>query len=609
MRRLFSIIAALIVMTAIATAPAMATGTAAGGSISNQAYADYNDNNGNAMARVYSGTITITISQVAAVSVSPASSSASGTNSNTVYIPVQLYNNGNGNDTQTFSYTPSGSWTPTSVKMYYDADKSGTFTTGDTEITASGGNYTTGTIAQDTYYPILIAVGVPDNTTAPNGTSDVITLTTKSNFDISKTAAGTYTTTVLAAVITATKTHTATSGTKPGDQITYLVTMNNTGSVPATNIRATDAIPTGTTFVSGSLEVNYNDTGWTSRPDACTTANACYDSTNKRILIPGNGVDPSGFDLPAGANYKVRIKATVNAGVPLSATISNFAAITYTSGASQITVNTNTDTFSVQQLAAVNLATTTGNKSGNPGDQIVYPFTATNNGNYDDKINFVIASSGGWAWTIYNDANGNGILDGGETALTDTNADGKADTGNLSLNGGSIHLLAVATIAPGKADGTTDTVTITGSSVYDPTKTSALNWTTTVTAPVISVTKALTKVTTNSVDCTPTNTSTGAGCTYVPGSILTYAMTATNGGAGNATSVIISDIAPANTTFVSGSIKTGQTVGTLTARTDASDHDGGRYDAISKIISCGNGTSITIGPGSTWVMQFQVTIN
>jgi uncharacterized repeat protein (TIGR01451 family) len=391
--------------------------------------------------------------------------------------------------------------------------------------------------------------------------------------------------------------------------VTYVVTMTNTGSAPATNIRGTDSIPTGTTFVPGSIEVNINDTGWTSRPDACTSADACYDSTNKRILIPGNGVDPSGFDLPGGINFKVRIRVTINIGVPLNTITSNAATITYTSGANQITVNTNTDTFSVQQLSGVNLATSTGNKTGNPGDRIVYPFTATNNGNYDDKINMVIASSGGWVWAIYNDTNGNGILDAGETVLTDTNADGKVDTGNLALNGGMIHLLAVTTIAAGKANGTTDTLTITGSSVYDATKTSSLNWTTTVIAPVLSVAKALTKVTTNSVDCTPTDTSTGAGCTYVPGSVITYTMTATNSGSGNATLLIISDIVPANTTFVSGSIQTGQTIGSLTARTDANDGDGGSYESVTKTISAGNGSGISIGPGSTWVLQFQVTIN
>lgn len=610
MRKLFLTIAILLLMAVIAAQPAMATGTAAGTSITNQAYADYNDNNGNAMTRVYSALLTITVSQVAAVSVSPTSSSTSGMNGKTVYIPVKLYNNGNGNDTQTFSYATSGDWAPTSVKMYYDVNGNGVYDAGtDTEIVASDGNYTTGTVAEDGYYPILIAVGV--SLTATNGLNDVITLTTKSNFDNSKTATGTYTTTVLAAVITATKTHTAASGTKPGDTIVYTVTMTNSGTADATAIGATDYIPTGTTFVPGSIQVNLNGGGWSSRPDACTTTEACYDSANKRILIPGTGTSP--YTLSTGQNYQVRMSVTVNAGVPLNTVVANSAAITYTSGENTITINTNSDSFTVQQLAAVNLATATGNKTGNPSDQIVYPFTATNNGNWDDKINLTVASSGGWTWQIYNDANGNGVLDAGEVVLTDTNSDGKIDTGNLALNGGTIHLLAVATIAAGKSNGTTDTVTITGSSVYDATKTSSLSWTTTVTAPVLSIVKALTYVQQPAgitpTTCTPTDTSTGAGCNYYPGTTVTYTMTATNNGTGNATEVVMNDYIPANTTFVSGSIKTGQSVATLSSRTDAADSDGGRYDSGATLVSCGSGSPISIGPGSTWVLQFQVTIN
>jgi len=57
MRKLFFTLTVLLLLTVIAAPPAMAVGTLAGTAISNQAYADYKDANGNAMTRVYSNTV------------------------------------------------------------------------------------------------------------------------------------------------------------------------------------------------------------------------------------------------------------------------------------------------------------------------------------------------------------------------------------------------------------------------------------------------------------------------------------------------------------------------------------------------------------------------
>lgn len=617
MRKLFLTLAVLLFLAVLAAPPAMALGTAVSTTISNQAYGDYKDANGNDMARAYSNTVTITVAQVYAVRLNPTSASKSGANELPVYYAGRLYNDGNGPDTQTFTLTSTGgTWTPTSYTVYRDVNDNGVYDAGtDTVITPSGGNYTTASIAADGYFPVIVAVLVPNNSTAPNGSTNETTIATTSNGDPTKTTSGVATTTVLAAVISATKSHTAVSGTyRPGDVVSWTVTMTNTGSSTATAISAVDVVPTDVTFVPGSIEVNYNDTGWVSRNDACgDDANACYDAANHRILIPGDS-NPSPYALPAGYNYKVRIRVTINADVPWNTTISNFAPITYTSGASTITVNTNTDSFIVQQLAGITMTKVSTNKSGNPSDEITYRFDVTNAGNKTDSFDITTNSSNAWTWAYWVDVDNNGVAGtDGDYLLTDTNGSGIVDTGNI-LQAGVIHLLAVATIPAGRSNGTTDTLTVTGTSYADATKTANVQWTTTVTAPVLAVTKELVLVVHpagvlfySESPCTPTNKSTGLGCHYYPGSVVTYQITATNNGAGNATNLVLTDAIPTNMTYKTGTIRAGTSVGTLTGRTDASDGDGGRYEGGA--VMSGAGSTINLGPGATWVLEFQATIN
>jgi uncharacterized repeat protein (TIGR01451 family) len=625
MRKLFLTIVALLFMAIVAAPPVMAVGTVAGTAISNQAYGDYKDANGNDMTRVYSNTVTMTVSQVAAVAIDPPTGSQAVKHGDVITYLVQLFNHGNGPDSQTFSYVSSGDWTPTSVKMYYDLNNNHIYDAGDILLTETSPNtfktVTTGgapvLIVPDDDYDVIMEVTVPSSGLLDNQYNTII-VTTASDFDPTKTATGTYTSTVQAATISMVKSHTPTGNptyVKPGDEITYTVAMTNTGSGTASAINAEDIIPTTVTFKPGSIEVKApGDADFSPRNDACNDGpDACYDSTNHRIKIPGNS-DPSPYSLTSGQVYYVRIKVTVNAGVPVSTAITNQASATYTTGSYTASVQSDGDTVLVANLAGIDLSTTAANKTGNPSDQIVYPFTATNNGNADDKINITTASTAGWTWVIWRDVDGDGLPGtDGDYILTDTNADGTVDTGTLSQHG-SVALLAVATIPAGTANGTTDVLTLSGSSVNDPTKTDSLNWTTTVKAPVLHMTKAITDVQAPSggAHCTPT-TPTGGNdgypCTIVPGSVITYQVTTTNSGNGNATAVVITDIIPLHTTYVAGSIKTGTTTGSLISRTDATDGDGGRHDSGSNAVIAGGAGNLNIGASGTWVVEFKVTVN
>lgn len=622
MRKLFLALAALLLFAAIA-APShvLAAGTVAGTAISNQAYADYKDANGNAMTRVYSNTVTVTVSHVGAVSIVPPTVSSSAKNGDVIYYLVQLFNNGNGNDTQTFTYATSGAWTPTSVRMFYDVNNDHVYNAGDILLTETApGSKTFKTvngsgapvqIAPDDDYDVILEVTVPAAGVAPNNTNSIITVTTRSDFDNTKTATGTYTTTVLAASIAAVKTHTP-AGTptylKPGDIVTYTITLTNSGSADGTAVTLTDPLPANLTYVPNSIKISVNGGAFTAKTDAADNDGVRYDAGTRSVIAPDGATT---LNVTHGTSWAVQFQATLNTGTSSGSAVTNQATVNYTSGTSNISVQTNGDTCLVSTLSGIDLNSTATPKTGNPGDRIVYPFTAVNNGNAADTINLTTTSTQGWTWAIWADANGDGIPgNGGDYLLTDTNGDGKIDTGALPQSG-TINLLAVATIPVGAANGATDALTITGASSTDPTKTDTQAFTTTVKAPVMTVQKAVTAIQApgGGAVCTPTNPSTGAPCVVVPGSVLTYSVTATNSGAGNAANVVLTDLTPQYTTYVAGSIKTGASASTLTTRTDATDGDGAEYNAGTHAVVVPDGGSLTLGPAGTWVLQYQLTVN
>ena len=598
MRRLTLTIILFVMAVGLAFVPnALAAGTLAGTTISNQAYADYKDANGNSLSRVFSNTVTTIVSRVAGVDIVPPTGSSTAAANATIDYLVQLFNTGNADDEQTFSYVSSGDWTPTSVSFYWDANNNHSYDAGTDVLLSETAPNTYKTvngsglpvpINPDDDYDVIMRVQVPNNL-ALDTKANTITITTKSDYDITKTKDGTYTTTVSTSAITATKTSSpagpGSRTSKPGDIITYTIVMHNTGSSSGSALTFTDNIPAGMTYKAGSITVNSTPMG-----DSSTDGDAANYASGK--------VTVTAASIASGETITVTFQVTIDANLASGTPLENQGSIDYlpTGFLTPVTVETNACTFFVGNSAAVTMTTTAMPATGDPGDTITFPFTVTNNGNFSDTFEGSHVSSAGWTWAVWYDANNDGIAgNDGDVLMTDTDGDGKKDTG-LIPSGSSMNLLIVATIPAGTTDGTIDNLSVTVYSFEDPTKTATVSFKTTVTAPMLSVVKAV----------SPTGS-------QPPGTVLTYTVTATNNGSGDATGVVITDMIPNYTTYSPGTIRTGTAIigntATLVIKTDSTADDGIGYDSGANAVIAGATGTLSLGGGTFLVLEFQVTID
>lgn len=256
---------------------------------------------------------------------------------------------------------------------------------------------------------------------------------------------------------------------------------------------------------------------------------------------------------------------------PAGTSISNQASATY-SDASGITrtVTSNVVQTTVQQIASLTLAAN-GAQNATPGSVVYYPHTLTNTGNGTDSFNLTSSNTGAFSMAsvqIFAD-NGSGSPTG--SAIT--------STGALAA-GGLFKFIVVATL-PGTATAAqTNTITVTGTSVFDNTKTqSNTDVTTATTNAVIALTKG------GSVPSGPAGTS------------ITYTLTYTNNGNSTATAVAITDVLPAGLTYTAGSARW-----SVTGATALSDSGGSSGSAPNTLTS-----SYTVGTKTLLVTLNQVT--
>ncbi|QPH39300.1 DUF11 domain-containing protein [Pedobacter endophyticus] len=285
-----------------------------------------------------------------------------------------------------------------------------------------------------------------------------------------------------------------------GTNVTFTITANNAGPSNATNVSVTDALPTGYSFVS-----------------AAAPAGTTYNST-MGVWAIGN--------LASGTNKVLNITATVNG----NGNRTNTANI---SGSQSDPNNTNnTASITLTPVASADLAVSKTASSNAPkvGSDVIFTIIATNAGlsgasnvSVDDLLPdgyaFVSATPSGG--TNYDDATGLWTI------------------GNLASEASATLSVTATVLSNGNY---TNTATIKANE-DDPDLSNNTTTSTPVPVPVanMSVTKTIDNNTPN------------------VGSLVTFAITASNEGPSNATAVKVTDALPSGYTFMSATPATGTT--------------------------------------------------
>jgi uncharacterized repeat protein (TIGR01451 family)/MYXO-CTERM domain-containing protein len=102
-------------------------------------------------------------------------------------------------------------------------------------------------------------------------------------------------------------------GLLPGDQIEYTITVENKGNDNSANTIVRDTIPTGTTFVPGSISVVGDNAGV--KTDAAGDDQASYDAATRTVVVNvGAGATATaGGSIPVGQSTAVSFRVSVDA--------------------------------------------------------------------------------------------------------------------------------------------------------------------------------------------------------------------------------------------------------------------------------------------------------
>jgi uncharacterized repeat protein (TIGR01451 family) len=270
------------------------------------------------------------------------------------------------------------------------------------------------------------------------------------------------------------------------------------------------------------------------------------------------------------------LSASLEAQTPAGTQIAGSAQATYQDlNGGSYTVTSNTVTVTVGQAAGVDIEPP---RTGlfNPGSTAVFQHTLANIGNDVDSLTVSAASFAGWPARVYRDVNSDGLLDAGDSQLSQA----------VTLTAGQAIDILVAVDIPASAAvrGAVDTVAVTAASLFDPTMADALQNELQVRDAGITV--ALTK----SVD--QSSVTTGANLTYT----VDFSATGTNG----ATAFTLVDTVPAGVTYVPGTLRWNGV-----AQSDNPADDAGWYDAANRRIVF---QLSDITSGETGTGEFRVSV-
>jgi len=378
-------------------------------------------------------------------------------------------------------------------------------------VNASIGTLPAGSGPQVFTLVVAVAASVPDGATLSN-TADVTSTTTD---PVAGNNSATQTTDVIAeADLAVTKTDSP-DPVIAGTNLTYTLTLSNVGPSDAQNVVLSDLVPANTTFVSFTQD---------SGPAATS------------VLTPsvgGTGTASATFGtLSAGATATFTLVVQVALATPDGTIISN------TVSAASDTTDPNSANDSDTEMTAVQIVDLSVTKSDSPdpvvaGTDLTYTITVANLGSADARE---VALSD--------------LLPAGTTFVSFTTPAGWSAI-TPAVGGTGTVTASIATLAAGSGPQVFTLVVHVGANVADGSTLSNTAAVTTTTPDQVAGNNSDTETTDVIAEADLAVVKTDSPDPVIAGTDLTYTITVTNSGTSDAQNVVLSDVVPANTTFVS----------------------------------------------------------
>lgn len=142
-----------------------------------------------------------------------------------------------------------------------------------------------------------------------------------------------------------------------GDTLRYELSFTNTGDDPADNFVLTDPLPTGTTYVPGSLQINSTSVTDTIGDD---TGEISVDGRTITARLGTGSSTSSGGRIAIGSTHTVTFDATVNANTE-GQMLTNTGSVSYIAATLQEQVSSGTNSVNTQVLSPNTPPTSTTN--------------------------------------------------------------------------------------------------------------------------------------------------------------------------------------------------------------------------------------------------------
>ncbi|MFZ4619611.1 MAG: DUF11 domain-containing protein [Bacteroidota bacterium] len=497
-------------LLALTVAGLFASGTPAGTVIQSRSRVTFASRSGAYVDTAYSAVLTITIAQKGAINITPVTNAVStASDSTNADYAVNVINSGNGSDAVKLSAVSSRGWT---TQIFRDANADGILQPN--EI-ASGTIAQTLSMIADAQSAVIIRVKVPRNESL-NGAKDTTAFLARSNFDTAQTNTGKYITTVRTTGLDPVNPGLTVNDPSPasGQQVIYSFTITNNGTVSANNVNISNLFPAGLSFVSGSTSIG--SVNGTSNPVLWTIG----------TLAPAQSVT-------------VTVTFLVNNGILPGTILSNSFGVTYTSGANNYALQSNSVPVTVTGVLeyGIQIVPFTTSSVKELADTVTYRFKIRNSGSFKDVIELAHTSSQNIAWKFFRDGNNNSVWDKSDPLLVNTNDSAGVDLDSVAV-GDSVRVFALSVIPKKDEDQLKDSLRVTAASAGDHSKSVNTVVVTTLNVPVIALEK----------------TAFPAG-NQPAGSVINYLITYRNTGSVSVSGFSVVDTTPDATKYVQNSVK------------------------------------------------------